>query len=367
MATGRRTFLTACCWAIAAWTGVARGEEPRWTLALDLGGVRLEGTAISWSQSQVHLLGRDGRLWSFAPSEARDFSRASDTFRGYSAAEMRSRLTAELGKGFEVSGTGHYLVAHPAGQRDLWSPRFEALYRSFFHYFSVRGLDPTPPDFPLVAIVHKNQLDFMRSAAQEGERITANVLGYYSPTTNRISLFDVGAGRGDENDWQTNADTIIHEATHQTAFNTGVHRRFSAAPQWLVEGLGTLFEAPGVWDSRSHTRRQDRINRGRLREFQSLLPSRPAGRVADMVTSDRLFNADANAAYAEAWSLAFFLVETQPRQFTQYLSLTARRGAFEPYSATDRLADFTSVFGSDVRMIESRFLRFMADVASGAW
>ena len=128
-----------------------------------------------------------------------------------------------------------------------------------------------------------------------------------------------------------------------------------------------MFEAPGVWDSRGHIRRQDRINKGRLEQFQALAPSRPAGRVAEIVASDRLFGVDANAAYAEAWSLAFFLVETQPRKFTQYLSLTARRGAFEPYSAADRLADFSSVFGDDLRMLESRFLRFMADVASGAW
>ena len=53
-------------------------------------------------------------------------------------------------------------------------------------------------------------------------------------------------------DWTTNADTIIHEAAHQTAFNTGVHTRCGDSPRWLVEGLGTMFEARKVRAQRRH-------------------------------------------------------------------------------------------------------------------
>ena len=41
------------------------------------------------------------------------------------------------------------------------------------------------------------------------------------------------------------SDTIIHEATHQTAYNVGVHARFADQPRWLVEGLAMMFEAEG--------------------------------------------------------------------------------------------------------------------------
>ena len=57
-------------------------------------------------------------------------------------------------------------------------------------------------------------------------------LGHYDPTTNRVFLFDVTSESGG-GDWSENAATIIHEAAHQTAYNVGVHKRFTAAPRWL--------------------------------------------------------------------------------------------------------------------------------------
>ena len=46
-----------------------------------------------------------------------------------------------------------------------------------------------------------------------------------------------------------NSATIIHEVTHQVAFNCGVHTRFNDVPRWVSEGLATMFEAKGVWNS----------------------------------------------------------------------------------------------------------------------
>ena len=68
------------------------------------------------------------------------------------------------------------------------------------------------------------------------------------------------------------------------------------------------------------------------------------------------------AAYAEAWALTYYLVETQPREYAKYLALTADRPPFTEYSQQDRLRDFITVFGSDLRMFDARFQRFMSDV-----
>ena len=78
-----------------------------------------------------------------------------------------------------------------------------------------------------------------------------------------------------------------------------------------------------------------------------------------LVASDRLFRSNPQAAYAEAWALTFYLVETQPRKYTKYLTLTAERPPFTQYTAAQRTADFTAVFGDDWRMLEARFLRFI--------
>lgn len=84
--------------------------------------------------------------------------------------------------------------------------------------------------------------------------------------------------------------------------------------------------------------------------------------LASIVASDDLFHLSPGAAYAEAWAFTFYLAENEPRKYAQYLTLTASRPPFSEYSATQRTADFTSVFGSNWRMLESQFLRFMKSV-----
>jgi hypothetical protein len=182
--------------------------------------------------------------------------------------------------------------------------------------------------------------------------------------TNRILLYDLTAGRGeDERNWQVNAKTIIHEAAHQSAFNTGVHSRYAMPPRWVAEGLGTMFEARGVWDSRNHPSQHDRVNKYRMLAFKRYTASRrQKGALPPFVSSDRGFYSDADGAYAEAWALTFFLVETRPRQYMQYLQRTASLPNFSVYRSPERLQDFTEIFGSDFELLESHYVRFMNEL-----
>ena len=305
---------------------------------------------------------RDGFLLEFSPDAAKNFEKTETGFRSYSQGEMRAALIREFGRQFEVSGTGHYLVVHPAGQRNKWAPRFEELYRSFVHYFSARTFQLDAPQFPLVAVVFPTELKFQRHLHHSGARRRGRTLGFYSPTTNRILLYDSSQGKpADDASWHVNAETIIHEAAHQSAFNTGVHSRYTMPPRWVVEGLGTMFEAPGVWNSRQYRRREDRINRGQLAAFKRYVAAgRPRGLLAQFVSTDRAYDANVEAFYAEAWALSFFLVETRPRQYIEYLQRTASQPRFTVYRAPQRLRDFTQVFGTDLIMLEARFLRFVA-------
>jgi hypothetical protein len=329
-------------------------------IELTLHGRKIEGMPLDWNDSKVRLLGRDGRLWEFPPQEASDFQKTADEFRCYSVSELRAALLRELGNDFEVSGTSHYLIAHPRGQRDRWADRFENLYRSCTRYFSVRGFTIQQPPFPLVGIVCKNQRNFQRFSASQGTPIPGGVLGYYSPETNRITLFDLGE---DEKSWQDNASVVIHEATHQTAFNVGLHSRYSQPPLWVAEGLATLFEAKGVYDSSANSNVMDRVNQGRLNEFRAIVQRKHRPEVLRaLIQSDRFFQSSPSASYAEAWAFTFFLVETEPRKYAKYLARTADGKPFSEPDAEQREADFTAVFGIDWRMIEARFLRFMADL-----
>jgi hypothetical protein len=330
-------------------------------IELKLQGANLEGTPLAWDAQEVHLLGRDGRLWKVAPTEATDFRKIAEGFRPYSPSEFRAELLRELGDGYEVGGTGHYLIALPKGQREKWAERFEDLYRSFVHFFSVRGMNLSTPAFSLVGIVCRNQGEFAQFATIGDMPPPNGVLGFYDMNTNRINLYDMGGHT--DSDWQENAAVIIHEATHQLAFNTGVHNRYCRPPTWLAEGLATLFEAPGVYDSHHFTRPSDRVNRGRLRAFrQGVAPHHRPELLERIVASDDLFRISPGAAYAEAWAFTFFLEETVPSKYVAYLKRTAARPPFQEYSTTERIADFTAIFGTDWRMLEAQFLRFMAAV-----
>lgn len=341
------------------WASTALAGEP--LIRLDLHGRALEGTPLTWNERKVFFLGRDGQMSEFAPAEATNYSQVAGGFQSFSQAEIRGQLLKEFGQGFEVSGVGHYLVVHPAGKRDQWAQRFEDLYRSFVHYFSARGWQLTEPRFPLVAVVYPRQVDFVQQASREGQAVSSGVLGYYSPITNRILMFDAStSGRGWDSD--TNADTIIHEAAHQVAFNCGVHTRFGAPPRWAAEGLGTMFEARGVWQSRTYKNQGDRINRGRLQAWQAYQSRRASDAISQLVSSDRAFAKDPLGAYAEAWALSFFLSETMPKKYFEYLTKTATRPAFSDYPTQERLRDFTSVFGADMSMLDARMVRFIGSL-----
>ncbi len=356
-----RLLLTCSVLALlASWTTPAQGADSV-TVRLAVDGVAVEGTPIAWNSAQVLFLARNGFLFELAPNKVEDFRPTANRFQPWPQSEMRGQLQKEFGRQFEVSGTGNYLVVHPAGQRDRWAGRFEELFRSFVHYFSVRGMRPAAPEFPLVAVVFHSQQDFAKYVQQTGGTAAPQILGLYSPRTNRVMLYDMTQGQSDDATWHVNAETIIHEATHQMAFNTHIHSRFAMPPRWAGEGLAMLFEAPGVWNARRHPNQVDRINRSRLDLFRQYLQAqRPKGNLAQFVSqSDKIFATAPAIAYAEAWALTFFLSEKEPARYLKYLAKTAAREPLKTYTKAEQLQEFTDVFGSDMTMLEARYLRFV--------
>lgn len=352
-------FTLLAMWLLMA-GGPAFGAEFMFRARVD--GRMLEGKPLTWSAEQMLLLGRDGQLYEFNPKLAKEAQKTSPRFFGYAPAEMKAELQREFDKRFDVSATRHYLVVHPRGERDQWAGRFEELYNRFEHYFRVRDFSPQQPPYPLVAVVFRDEDEYLRHTAASGLPMRPGTLGHYDPTSNRVFLFDATTG-GSGVDWSENADTIIHEATHQTAYNVGIHRRFTAAPRWLVEGLATMFEARGVWNAGYDHTQADRVNHGRLMDFRDYVATRrQPGALVGLLSSDQAFRSDATGAYAEAWALSFYLCETQPRLYAAYLAKTAERPLFSEYPAAERMADFQHVFGREMKMFETKFLRYMEEV-----
>ncbi|MBI1249474.1 DUF1570 domain-containing protein [bacterium] len=334
-------------------------------IQLDLDDETIQATPVLATNSEVIMLGRDGQMWDFDPRDASNFSQLPKPFQAMTQGEMRGALLSEFGNQFDVTGTGNYLVVHPKGTKDQWAGQFEKLYRSFQQYFAARGIYPERPQFPLVAIVFPDFKSYQKYAAQEGMRVSRGIVGYYSGKTNRVALYDVTFGTHNEALWEENINTVIHEATHQTAFNTGIHNRFAGGPKWLIEGLATMFEAPGVWDSRNYNHFRDRVNKTRMLEFlEYARTQRAPNSLAAFVTNDKAYLRRPSTAYGEGWALVFYLIETRPREFAAYVRKVADQPNGATYSDAERLKDFQDAFGQDLNQLEAHFLRYIDELPS---
>jgi hypothetical protein len=329
-----------------------------------LDGKRQQLLPLGYTWREVGLVGRNGYLLALSPDEMEGGDpKVVPDFRPFSQAEMRGALLREFRDGFDVTGTGNYLVVHPKGTRDLWANQFEELYRSMTHFFRTRGYPMESPNFPLVGIVFYSRAQYMDYLNRVLDYNASGAIGVYIPRTNRIYLYDATEGRGTKSKkWADNLATIMHEASHQTAFNTGIHIRLASTPRWLAEGLGCLFEAPGIYDAFHYKNQEDRINYGRLLDFKERVHDVADEVIGGIVASDKPFGFDPTRSYAASWALTFYLSEREPRNYIRYLKMVAKHEPLKNYGSSDRVAEFTTVFGRDHRMLSARVKRYIDDL-----
>ncbi len=340
-----------------------------------LGKLEAKSSNVCW------LMERDGQLTPFEIKQIDSIRTAAPRFREFSLAELRDQLRRELPRQFRIDGTGHFLICAEKN-----SHRFgeicEDTYRTFHRYFTVRGFKISQLEFPLVVIVFPDRSSFVAYCRKDGIEPPAGLLGYYMRLTNRVALFDSGeslnaefkppaAGatsttlstaqipvRFDAMVEGNLQNTIVHETTHQVAFNTGLHSRIGQTPKWVIEGLATMFEAPGIRDSQKNTSPKSRINRGRFVWFGNYMQSRRKPHsLVDFVATDDLYSSATLDAYSEGWALTFYLAETRHASYGRYLKSIVQRNPLKPYTAAERVADFRRAFG-DTKTLEADYLRF---------
>jgi hypothetical protein len=156
--------------------------------------------------------------------------------------------------------------------------------------------------------------------------------------------------------------TIVHEATHQIAFNCGLQTRYADIPLWLCEGMAVYFEAPDLASTRGW-RGIGRVNYPRLTTFRENLSGWEAGALERLVADDRRFRDPRVAAdaYADAWALNYYLIKYRPREYTSYLKLLADKRPLVQDDQQKRLADFREHFG-ELEDLERAFLKQMSRV-----
>ncbi len=336
------------------------------------------GKEIVHNDDYCWLLERDGKIKSFPFSSVTGFKRVSSHFKPYSATEMRTQLRLELGQDFEIIGTTHYLICAAAGHGKKYGKLFEQLYREMHVYFSTRGFAVQRLEFPLVAIIFPEHEQFVKYARKDGIANTRGLAGYYQRETNRIALYDPAMTRkraavelpgsfSNSTFARTSVSdslqsTIIHEATHQVAFNLGLHSRLGETPRWVVEGLATVFEHPETRSASKSGSASSRINRERFIWFGNYAKQRrKKNSLKNFIASDRPFQTGILDAYSQSWALSFFLMETRPSEYARYLKRVSSRPLLEKYTSKERVDDFHFCFGTRNKMelFEAEFLRFI--------
>jgi hypothetical protein len=308
------------------------------------------------------MLRNDGWLAQFPRNQVIQHRLLDRNFQPAVAHEMSKALLNEIGGSYQTAVAGPFLIVAPGNSIPLWSDRFLQLYNGFRSFCSTRQIPLREPSFLMPAIVFRTREEFEQYAQRYNNPVSPSTLGYYSLLSNRIVLYDLPNSDATSTFYST-ASTLIHEATHQTAYNTGIHDRLSEQPLWVVEGLAMLFEAPGIYDSDRYPRREMRINKLRRDSFKHYFPDeRSLTEVLPLlITDDKFFEHDPDRAYCLAWALTFYLSEKSVASYASLLRQVSSRGSGSVYPANERFQNFEQQFG-DLNLLARDVQRFIKEL-----
>ena len=392
MRTGDLTYVGIRPWLIVICTGIlgcvgsvptAFGQE-QVSFSRDGQELHVSGKVLVEAQDGgVLLLAPDGVLWIVQPEEIVRRERDQTEFQPLGAPETAKRLLSELPPGFRIHQTANYVICYNTSDAyaEWCGGLYERLFRAFYSFWKNRGLELRKPEFPLVALVFNDQASYARYAKKELGDATASIIGYYNLRSNRVTMYDLTGidglrqhQRGVSSAAHINqilsqpaaertVATIVHEATHQLAYNSGLQTRYAGNPTWVSEGIAVYFETPDLGSSRGW-RNIGSVNRVHLQQFQQSLSDRPADALVSLLTDDARFRdpRTSPAAYAEAWALNYYLLRVHREDYVRYLQDLTRLKPLGEVPADQRLIQFRTAFGQDLAAFDEDFVRYMRRV-----
>ena len=167
--------------------------------------------------------------------------------------------------GFRSYNTPHYVIVFDTSRTYAqWtSSLLERLHKAFTNYWEGQGIELHEPEFPLPVLLFATRQEYEQASREDLPGGTGTIIGFYSLRSNRVNMFDLtgvealrgGGGRGSIKEINQMLSqpaavplvaTVVHEATHQIAFNCGLQQRYADIPLWLCEGMAVYFEAPDL-------------------------------------------------------------------------------------------------------------------------
>lgn len=329
-------------------TGEPRSAEGRILVEAIDGGILVEDV--------------QGRLWSITPDRLNSKGETGHDFAPLDARQLGEALQAELGGGFKIHSTAHYVICSNTGDAYVeWvGSLFERLQRAFLQTWKQADWELVDPAVPLPAIVFRTQQEFAAFAIKDAGPEVADKPGYYSIRTNRIVLYDLASSGSESSALNRteverrvasasgNVSTIVHEATHQIAFNCGMHTRYADTPMWLAEGLAMYCETPDLRTG-SGWRTIGKLNVPRLRQYREFAAQRRAGdSLKALICNEDRFRDPTTIidAYAESWAVVDYLMRERREEFVTYLKAVAAKPRLRWDDVETRLREFEAAFGA---------------------
>jgi len=333
--------------------------------------IRVSGEVqVEAADGGIMLHSSDGSLWVMQPEEIIERRHDEEIFQLDNAETLKQGVPQQLPQGFRVHETRHYLIFYSTSEiyAQWCGTLYEGLYKAFYKHWKNRGLELTEPDQPLVVIIFADRQRYRRFSQEELKDGATTIVGYYSLQSNRVTTYDLTGvetlrQQGDRRGSRTEINkilarpaaaqmvaTIVHEAVHQLAFNSGMQSRFADIPLWVSEGLAVYFETPNL------SRRK--INYYRLRRFKTYAKNRPFNSLTSLVVNDQRFRNPNQLldAYAEAWALNYYLLRGKSKEYVKYLKLLSDKPPLVEDGPKARLEQFEQAFG-DIKKLDLDFLR----------
>ena len=316
----------------------------------------------------------DGRLHSISKSNGEFLTGGNARFKPLDADQVGRDVQQRLGTGFSVYRTQNYVIVYESS-RDFakWCGMFvERLNRTYYAFWKNQRLSLQDSEFPLVVVVYKNQNSFETRCRHEVGNGVKGILGYYSQHSNLVHVYDMTPAIKKENlpsNWSgavlrhTNGErqiaTLVHEAAHQLACNTGLQQRLAPYPVWLGEGIAMFFETPDL----THQKGWNGIGSVHRQKLSDFLVAKRDGLCStwrDLIKNNETFkdSKSALAAYSQSWLLTYFLYKKKRSEFVHYVQQLAEIKPFDDTSKERSESAFFRAFKMDANSMAEELWQF---------
>src|SRR3954470_7675043 len=261
---------------------------------------------IEAADGDLLLQTNDGQLYPIDRANIHERTKLDEPFKPLAPQALAERLVSEMPAGFRSYNTPHYVVIFDTSRTYAqWtSSMLERLHKAFTNYWVGQGIELHDPEFPLPVMLFATRQEYDQASREDIPGGTGSIIGFYSLRSNRVNMFDLtgmeavrGGGRGSIKEINQMLSqpaavplvaTVVHEATHQIAFNCGLQQRYADIPLWLCEGMAVYFEAPDLASAHGW-RGIGRVNYPRLETYRKNLSSWNDNSLEAMLRDSKLF------------------------------------------------------------------------------